>query len=75
MIDHDRLDELGTWRPDDDTPDDAKIRIPAGDLRDLVRLIPIARAAMRVVRAITLDTAEPSRAVMDAVEQYNEDSK
>lgn len=51
MIDADRLDELECWRPDDDTPDDAKVRIPAGDLRDLVALIPVARAAARLVRA------------------------
>lgn len=51
MIDSDRLDELATWRPDDDCPDDAKIRIPAGDLRDLVALIPVARAAARLVKA------------------------
>lgn len=46
MIDSDRLDELSTYVVDDDTPDDAKIRIPAGDLRDLVALIPVVRAAM-----------------------------
>ena len=45
MIDADRLDELSTWLPESDTPDDAKIRIPAGDLRDLVGLIPVVRAA------------------------------
>lgn len=47
MIDPDRLDELSTWLPESDTPDDAKIRIPAGDLRDLVALIPVVRAAIR----------------------------
>ena len=42
----DRLDELETYRLEDDVPSDAKIRIPAGDLRDLVALIPVVRAAM-----------------------------
>lgn len=43
---NDRLDELECWRPDDDTPDDAKVRIDTRDLRDLVSLIPVVRAAM-----------------------------
>ena len=47
----DRLSELETWLPEEDTPDDAKIRIPAGDLRDLVALIPVVRAVVEAVDA------------------------
>ena len=34
------IDELKTLRPDDDIPADAKILVPAGDLRDLCDLLP-----------------------------------
>ncbi len=43
----DRLAELATLDPGD-TPDDARIVITAGDLRDFVSLIPVVRAAARV---------------------------
>lgn len=43
---NDRLSELETFRLEDDTPPDARVSVPWRDLRDLVRLIPVARAAM-----------------------------
>jgi hypothetical protein len=50
----DRLDELATYTTEDDTPDDARISLPWRDLRDLVALIPVARAAVawRALEAI-----------------------
>lgn len=45
---NDRLDELETFRLEDDTPLDARISLPWRDLRDLVALIPVVRAAMRM---------------------------
>ena len=51
MIGSDRLDELETLLPDD-MPDDARLSVPARDLRDLVLLIPVARAALRAVIAL-----------------------
>jgi len=33
-------------------PDDARLSVPARDLRDLVLLIPVARAALRAVIAL-----------------------
>lgn len=59
-IDPDRLSELETWRPEDDTPDDAKVRIPAGDLRDLVALIALVRAAQTWREGIGTDEPEAS---------------
>ena len=41
----DRLAELATLDPGD-TPDDARIVITAGDLRDLVSLLPVVHAAI-----------------------------
>ena len=55
---NDRLDELATYRPDDDTPDDAKVRIPVGDLRDLVALIPVARKHLALVAVCRAQLAE-----------------
>jgi hypothetical protein len=52
MISPDRLDELATWRPEDDCPGEAKVRIPAEDLADLVSLIPIVRAAIDLRNAV-----------------------
>lgn len=78
-IDSDRLDELATYQLDDDTPPDAKVRIPAGDLRDLVALIPVVRAAMagsdEWVRGydarepLTLVTSRSFAMVQDAVRE------
>lgn len=45
MIDADRLSELATLDPGD-TPDDQRVAITAGDLRDLVSLIPVVRCAL-----------------------------
>ncbi len=47
MINADRLDELATFQVDEGTPDDARISIPARDLRDLVALIPVVRAVRK----------------------------
>lgn len=46
MIDPDRLAELDTFRLDEDTPDDVRIVLPARDVRDLVQLISVVRAAI-----------------------------
>lgn len=70
MIDPDRLDELQTWRPDDDCPDDAKFRIPARDLRDLVSLIPALRAAI-ALRDAVVDAVVLKRAVTEAVRRFD----
>ncbi len=40
-----RLQELATLDPGD-TPDDARIAITAGDLRDFVSLLPVVHAAI-----------------------------
>lgn len=42
---NDRLDELATYTTEEDTPDDARVSLPWRDLRDLVALIPVVRAA------------------------------
>lgn len=42
----DRLAELETLAPDEGCPEDARLSVPVGDLRDLLALIPIARAAL-----------------------------
>ena len=52
MIDNDRLDELETYRVEDDTPEDARISLPWRDLRDLVALIPVARAGRLLCDAL-----------------------
>lgn len=41
----DRLAELETLAPDDDCPADARLSVPASDLRDLLALIPVVRAS------------------------------
>jgi hypothetical protein len=46
LLDEDRLDELETFALDDDAPDDARVSLPARDVRDMVRLIAIVRAAL-----------------------------
>lgn len=46
MIDPDRLDELATFVIDEDVPDDARVYLPAGDVRDLVRLVAVVRAGV-----------------------------
>jgi hypothetical protein len=48
LLDEDRLDELETFSVDDDTPDKARVALPARDVRDLVRLIPCLRAALEL---------------------------
>lgn len=57
MIDSDRLDELETYRPDDDQPLDARVSLPWRDLRDLVALIPYARELMRIAGHFRIEPA------------------
>ena len=54
MISEDRLDELATFILDDDTPPDAYIRLPARDVRDLVRLVAVVRAAIALREAVVV---------------------
>lgn len=66
---NDRLDELATFRMEDDTPPDARISVPWRDLRDLVRLIPVARAALRY------DEDGAVTALLDAVEELRKEEE
>ncbi len=70
MIDTDRLAELDTMRLDADTPPDARISLPAADLRDLVQLIPIVRAAIELRNAVR-DAVVTNRAVMRAAKRFD----
>lgn len=63
----DRLDELETFRMEDDTPLDARISLPWRDLRDLVALIPVVRAAMCWVNCRPQDNHDALCAVGAAV--------
>lgn len=47
----DRLAELETLAPDEDCPPEARFSVPASDLRALLALIPIARAAEQLYEA------------------------
>jgi len=72
MIDDDRLDELDTFRVDEDVPDDARVSLPARDVRDLVRLIPCLRAAVSLRDAVTLQPGmHPG--VWEAVRRFDEE--
>lgn len=73
MISSDRLDELQTYAVDDDCPDDAKIRIPAGDLRDLVRLVGVVRASVEMRDAVVTAAIGDDHvvAVMLAVQRFD----
>jgi redox-regulated HSP33 family molecular chaperone len=72
MIDEDRLDELETYQLDDDTPDDAKVRIPAADLRDLVRCVAALRAAI-AIRDAVLGAMIMRSDVLGAVKRFDEE--
>lgn len=67
MIDQDRLDELECFRLEDDTPEDARVSLPWRDLRDLVSLIPVVRAAMGIEAAT--DANDFCFAMQDAVRE------
>jgi hypothetical protein len=41
----DRLAELETLAPDADCPADARLSLPVADIRDLLALVPMVRAA------------------------------
>lgn len=47
MVTNERLDELATLEPNEHWPDDGKLTLTVQDVRDLVRLIPVVRAAIR----------------------------
>ncbi len=70
MIDEYRLSELETYRPDDDTPDDTKIRIRAADLRDLVRCVAAVRAAL-AIRDAVLGAVITKPSVLEAVKRFD----
>lgn len=72
MIDDDRLAELDTFRIDEDTPDDARISLPAADVRDLVSLISIVRAAIAIRQAVLGNMIMRSD-VLSAVKRFDEE--
>jgi hypothetical protein len=75
----DRLAELETLAPDEDCPPDARFSVPASDLRDLLALIPMVRAADRVaaaasvvkVHAVTLRQEELAAELLGALLEYD----
>ena len=75
MIDSDRLAELDTFRVDDDTPDDATIRLPARDVRDLVQLISVVRAAIELRDSVVDEPGSrgSSVGVMEALRRFDEE--
>ncbi len=72
MIDSDRLDELETYRLEDDVPGDAKVRIPAEDLRDLVRCVAVVRAGI-AIRDAVLGAMIMRSDVLGAVKRFDEE--
>ncbi len=52
----DRLDELETLMPEG-LPHEQRVSVPAGDLRSLVALVPVARAAASWLEARVDDEA------------------
>ena len=75
MISPDRLDELDTFRVDEDVPDDAQVRLPARDVRDLVRLISVVRAAIELREAVVDEPGSrgSSVGVMEALRRFDEE--
>jgi hypothetical protein len=73
MIDPDRLAELDTFRLDEDTPDEVRISLPARDVRDLVSLISVVRAAidLRELIAVSLWVTNPE--VARAIVRFDEE--
>jgi hypothetical protein len=68
----DRLAELETLAPDEDCPADARLSVPVSDLRDLLAVIPVVRAA-EVLRDSLDHPAQTVLAapVCDAFEAYD----
>jgi hypothetical protein len=70
VISPDRLDELDTFRVDEDVPDDARISLPAADVRDLVRLVAVVRAGIALREAV-VQAVITKRDVMAAVQRFD----
>jgi hypothetical protein len=69
----DRLAELETLAPDDDCPGDGRFSVPASDLRDLLALIPMVRAAEALRNSLDADEQEDlSGKVCEAFEAYDQ---
>ncbi len=74
MISHDRLAELDTFRLDEDTPDDTYIRLPARDVRDLVSLISVVKAAVALRDLVALvhgRAVSPSPELWAAIKRFD----
>jgi hypothetical protein len=65
-----RLDELATLFPEGYT-DSVRLHLPAGDLRDLVSLIPAVLAAEKLRDSLNTDGQELTQPVWDALEEYD----
>jgi hypothetical protein len=73
VIDPDRLAELDTFRLDEDTPDDARVSLPARDVRDLVSLISVVRAAIAMREGLHGNVEVYNYDFYDLVRRFDEE--